>query len=111
MPLLHSVYFAVRGTNWEVLPSHCLSETRTDAPGKVILSRRDIIAQGFLSEMSIEAQETGSIILDVHLTCTNAIEVNRAGFNILFPIDNLAGQSAEVDAITSSAMAINMAMA
>ncbi len=96
MPLLHSVYFAVRGTNWEVLPSHCLSETRTDAPGKVILSRRDIIAQGFLSEMSIEAQETGSITLDVHLTCTNAIEVNRAGFNILFPIDNLAGQSAEV---------------
>lgn len=93
---MHSVYFAVRGPNWEVLPSQSLGETRSDPTGQVLLSRRDIIAESFLSEMSIEVQGAGSVILDVHLTCTNAIEVNRAGFNILFPIDDLAGQPAEI---------------
>jgi len=94
--ILHSVVFAVRGLHWENLPSEIVEETRTTTPNGFCWTRREVFADNFLGRLSVQAQATGSITLEMSLTSKRAFEVNRAGFNILFPIDDLAGAPAKV---------------
>jgi D-apionolactonase len=94
--ILHSVFFAVRGLKWEVLPSQDVEEVQTTTPEQFHWARREVFADNFESCLSVTAQDSGLISLEMSLTSRRAFEVNRAGFNVLFPIDDLAGRSANV---------------
>ena len=91
--VVRAISWPVRDSNWITLPQDILSESFDESNGAAAYALEFTAFDGLLAcNLNIEANAAGSVRADLEMKAVEDFRTNRAGFTVLHPVNDVAGE-------------------